>query len=278
MLMFLPPSTRPLSIQIQVPSASSARIPSHPTPVPFGFNPFAIGRDRLLHLIQAQSLPDTQELAKARAYYQKWQGAWTKGHTKPSTEERGQIEAFTNQLLSQLPALAESEHLRPYDIAPNFYETTKLGTPEYKAHSQTPGTQTLKALALMGLCEHELDIPLGSQIAIPLLPRLMGRTPFDSEVFLLYSRFSLDANQNTSAWQALTVGMYLDPNPSRANLEFAAFVGFCCVKDQWVRVQAMIRELAPTPDLANEVIAKFRPWYEGNNAKAVIVPPAPDSK
>ena len=278
MLMFFPPSTRSLPVPKQDPSAPPATILSPPASAPSGFNPFAIGRDRLIPLVQAQSLPDTPELEKARAYYQKWQGAWIKGHTKPSPEERDQIEAFTNKLLSQLPALAESEHLRPYDIAPNFYETTKLGTPEYKAHSQTPGTQTLKALALMGLCEHELDIPLGSQIAIPLLPRLMGRTPFDSEVLLIYSRFSLDANQNTSAWQSLTVGMYLDPSPSRANLEFAAFVGFRCVKDQWVRVQAMIRELAPTSDIANEVIAKFRPWYEGNNAKSVIVPAAPASK
>ena len=272
--MFLVPATPSITPQQSSPATPATAAQA----ATVSFNPFPVGRTQLILLAQAQTISNTPELDRAFEYYKKWQGAWQKGHPKPSAEELGQIEAFTNELLNKLPALAKTEGLKPYDIAPDFYATTKIGSPKFIAHSQTLGTQTLKALALMGLCEHELDIPLGGQIAIPLLPRLMGRTPFDPEVFLLYSRFSLDAGQNQSAWQSLLAGIYLEPNPSRENLEYTAFAGLICVKDQWARVQAMIRELAPTPELANEVIQEWKPRYEGNNAKTVIVPPSNTAK
>jgi hypothetical protein len=274
------PSTPTISIQSSEhrPSAPASPAKESPAASASGFNPFPISRDQVVALVRAQRLPDTPEVERAWAYYTKWQGAWQPGHAKPTPEERKQIEAFTNELLGHLGELAESEHFHPFDITPGFYTTLQIGSPEYKAHSQTPGTQMLKALALMGLCEHELDIPLGSQIAVPLLPRLMGRTPLDPAPYLLYARFSIDANQKESAWQSLKLGLYMEPNITQTDLEFATWVGATCVRNQWEKVQSMIRELAPTSKIADDVIEKARPWYEAKEFKTQIVPPNPGSR
>ncbi len=237
-----------------------------------GLNPVPMSREVLAAASKAQEVPQSPILQQAWAHYMKWQGAWKPRHQKPTAAEREEIVALTTSLLAQLPQLAESEKLGSKSADPLRDEKMMvIGSPEFNAVRQTPGTQTLKALLLMGFAEHELDIAQGAQIAYPLLIKLIGRTPLDSDLYFLYARLSVDAQEPKAAWQAIRMGAYFRADLTDEDFDFIGFVGASVAKDQWDKIQKMLRYLAADDAQANKAIARVEPLYS-EQAKFQVIP------
>jgi len=237
-----------------------------------GLNPLPVGRIQLAAASKAQEIPNSTTLDKAWAYYQKWQGAWRPDHVKPTPTEKREVLDFTSELLAQLVPLATSEKLGKQSIDANRLQRMVIvGSPEFCEALQSQGTQTLKSLVLMGLAQHELDIADGAKIAHPLLIKLLARTPLDPDLYLLYARLSIDAQQKEAAWNAVRTGIFMRSTPSDNDLEFAAFIGSQAVKDQWPTVQVMLREVATDQYQAERVIHKATQLFTGNT-KSTFTP------
>ncbi len=237
-----------------------------------GLNPLPVGRAQLASASKAQEVPNSATLDKAWAYYQKWQGAWRPDHVKPTMTEKQEVLDFTSKLLAQLVPLATSEKLGKQSIDANRLQSMVIvGSPEFREALQSEGTQTLKSLVLMGLAQHELDIADGVKIAHPLLMKLLTRTPLDPDLYLLYARLSIDAQQKQAAWHAVRTGIFMRSTPSDNDLEFAAFIGSQVVKEQWPTIQVMLREVATDQNQADRVIKKATQLFTGNT-KSVFTP------
>lgn len=205
----------------------------------------------------ADELPDTVELARAWSFYTAWKGAWMPGHAKPTPEERSAVSAFTGSLQARLPVLSEQERLnRPALDDAAFARVVVVGSPEFQSARQTSGTQALKALAIMGLVEHELDMPEGAPIAFALLQQLSQRTPLDRDISMFHARLALDARRFPEAWRAVRQGLLLTARPSDGDLDFVCFVGSQSAKTQWPEIQAMLRAVARSDAQADAAIAR----------------------
>jgi hypothetical protein len=237
-----------------------------------GLNPLPISREQLTMAVRAQELPNTKVLQQAWNYYQKWQGTWQTNHVKPTLAEKKEVESFTEVLLQKLPVLAAAEKLGQQSVdLDRFRNSIKVGSQEFKSCAQTEGTQTLKALVLMGLTEHELDIPDGVKIAHPLLMKLLARTPIDPDLYSLYARLSLDARQNPAAWQAVRMATFLRPDQADSDLEFLCFIGSIAAKDQWPAIKLMLREVAHDPAQVERVVARVEVLFT-DKAKPIFTP------
>lgn len=215
------------------------------------------GRGAVAAASNADALPDSADLARARSLYAKWFGAWLPQHAKPTPDDRGEVQAFTAALQARLPALSEQEHLGRASVdEPTFLRILVIGSPAFLAARQTPGTQSLKALAIMGLVEHELDIQGGAAIAFSLLPALSQRTPLDADVEMFYARLALDSKMHPAAWRAVRTGLLLRGAPSDGDLDFACFVGSVVAKAQWPEIQAMVRTVASSEPQSDAAIAR----------------------
>jgi len=252
------------SIQEQKPVTSSSQSS--------GLNPLPVGRTQLAAASKAQTIPNSKTLDNAWAYYQKWQGAWRPNHVKPTAAEKQEVLDFTSSLLAQLESLAASEKLGKQSIdGERLKKMVVVGSPEFREALQSQGTQTLKSLLLMGFAQHELDIADGVKIAQPLLIKLLARTPLDPDLYLLYARLSIDAQQKQAAWHAARTGIFMRPDPSDNDLEFVAFIGSQAAKDQWPIIQVMLKEVALDNDQAERVIKKATQLYTGNT-KSTFTP------
>jgi hypothetical protein len=237
-----------------------------------GLNPLPISRDQLTVAVRAQERPNTKVLQQAWNYYQQWQGTWQPNHVKPTPAEKKEVESFTENLLQKLPVLASAEKLGQQSVdLDRFKDSIKVGSQDFKSCTQTEGTQTLKALVLMGLTEHELDIPDGVKIAHPLLMKLLARTPIDPDLYSLYARLSLDARQNPAAWQAVRIATFLRPDPTDSDLEFLCFVGSIAAKDQRPAIKLMLREVAHDPAQIERVVARTEILFT-DKAKSIFTP------
>jgi len=206
------------SIQEQKPVTSSSQSS--------GLNPLPVGRTQLAAASKAQTIPNSKTLDNAWAYYQKWQGAWRPNHVKPTAAEKQEVLDFTSSLLAQLESLAASEKLGKQSIdGERLKKMVVVGSPEFREALQSQGTQTLKSLLLMGFAQHELDIADGVKIAQPLLIKLLARTPLDPDLYLLYARLSIDAQQKQAAWHAARTGIFMRPDPSDNDLESSPSLG-----------------------------------------------------
>lgn len=237
-----------------------------------GLNPLPISREKLTAAVQAQALPESKVLRQAWDYYKQWHGAWQPNHAKPTPAEKKEVESFTETLLRQLVALAASEKLGQQSVdLDRFQKCIQVGSPEFKECAQTEGTQTLKALVLMGLTEHELDMPDGVKIAQPLLMKLLARTPMDPDLYSLYARLSLDARQNPAAWQSVRMATFLRPEPTDSDLEFLCFIGSISAKDQWPAIQTMLREVTKDTAQIDRVVARVGVLFT-DKAKPTFTP------
>jgi hypothetical protein len=230
-----------------------------------GLNPLPVSRTQLAAASKAQTIPNSKTLDNAWAYYQKWQGAWRPNHVKPTASEKQDVLDFTSTLLAQLDSLAASEKLGKQSVdGERLKKMVVVGSPEFREALQSTGTQTLKSLLLMGFAQHELDFPDGVKIAQPLLIKLLARTPLDPDLYLLYARLSIDAQQKQAAWHAARTGIFMRPDPSDNDLEFVAFIGSQAAKDQWPTIQVMLKEVAIDNGQAERVIKKATPLFTGN--------------
>lgn len=237
-----------------------------------GLNPLPVSRTQLAAASKAQTIPNSKTLDNAWAYYQKWQGAWRPNHVKPTASERQDVLDFTSSLLAQLVSLAASEKLGKQSIdGERLKKIVMIGSPEFQETLQSPGTQTLKSLLLMGFTQHELDIADGVKIAHPLLIKLLARTPLDPDLYLLYARLSIDAQQKQAAWHAARTGVFMRPDPSDNDLEFVAFIGSQAAKEDWPKIQVMLKEIAIDNGQADRVIKKATPLFTGNT-KSTFTP------
>jgi hypothetical protein len=215
-------------------------------------------RDAVRAAARADALPDSADLARAQALYSRWIGAWLPSHAKPTSEDRREVETFTASLQSRLPALSEQARLdQPNLDADTFTRILVIGSPDFEAHRQTTDTQSIKALALMGLVEHELDIKEGARIAMALLPKLSQRTPLDADIEMFYAKLALDARRGPEAWRAARTGLLLKAAPSDIDLDFAGYVGAAVDKSQWPQVQEMLRAVATSPAQADAAISRM---------------------
>ncbi len=222
-----------------------------------GLNPLPIAREQLIAATKAQEIPNTETLSRAWALYAKWQGSWRPDHAKPSAAERQEILTFTSSLLEKLPSLAASENLGKQSLdAKTLKSMVIVGSPEFRAALQSEGTQTLKSLVLMGLTQHEIDTPDGVKIAHPLLIKLLQRTPLDPDLYFLYARLSIDAQQKAAAWHAARTAIFMRSTPTDNDLEFLAFIGSAAAKEQWPAIQLMLKEVATNHSQADRVIQK----------------------
>ncbi len=250
------------------------------TPSVSGLNPAPIERALLAAASKAQEIPNSAALEKAWAYYGKWQGAWQAGHAKPTGQDREEVIAYTDSLLKPLKKLAETEKLGKSSLDfDRLKKAAQVGSPEFNASRQNENTQALKALAIMGLTEHELDIrhpdPVrnGVKMAYLVLEKLEPRTPLDPDIYFFMARIALDAQQNEFAWTAARLGAYMKAEPEDHDLEFVCFIGAAAAGEQWPAIQKMIREVAGDAAQADRVLAKAAPFFSGK-IKFQNVPPA----
>ncbi|MES2298754.1 MAG: hypothetical protein V4582_17045 [Pseudomonadota bacterium] len=237
-----------------------------------GLNPIPISREVLVAASKSQAVPNSKVLDQAWEYYKKWQGTWLASHSKPTAQERNEVVKFTDDLLEQLPRLAKLEKLgsQSIDLA-RLRKIMVVGSPEFNDAAQTANTQTLKALLLMGFTEHELDIADGVKIARPLILKMLARTPIDPDLYFLYARLSIDAQQNEAAWHAARTAAYLCADPLDTDLEFVGFVASIAAKGQWGAVKKMLREVASNSEQADRVIVKVEKAFQPE-VKALFIP------
>jgi len=146
-------------------------------------------------------------------------------------------------------------------------------SPGFTPFRQTETTEQIKALALVYLTEHELDRKGAADKAATALTVLISRTYFDYELHALFARFLADARIPTEAMKEAHLSIYLNPAPTRADLEFATFIFLTAVgKDGWGPIQSILREAASKPEDAETVIQFWEPKIEKDQFKVSNLP------
>jgi hypothetical protein len=219
-------------------------------------NPFpGVSRKLLVKASKSQELASNETLDRAWAYYTKFRGAWMPKASKPDPQDIQQFEIFAaKQKAISLPAWI----IKPSGNANERVRKLVLNPedPSFEAFKQTKETQAVKALCLVLMTEHELDRPNAAPKAAHYLHLLLDQTPFDPGARMLFAKMAVDAKDFNFAWYNVRIGIYLTPEPNKNDLEFMCFVGSFAVKSQWGSIQSAIRELAPNPELAKQVIEK----------------------
>lgn len=268
---------RPMLLALIVFASTQIALAQEQKPVsavsqPSNLNPLPANRAELIAASKAQEIPSSQLLDRAWAFYKKWQGAWRPDHTKPTAAERQEILDFTSSLLEKLPSLAKSEITGTEDIDEKRLKAILVvGSPEFRSIIQSEGTQILKSLVLMGLTQHELDIPDGVKVAQPVLIKLLQRTPLDPDLHFLYARLAIDAQQKPAAWHAARAAIFMRSEPTDNDLEFVAFIGSQAAKEQWPTIQVMLKEVAVDQNQAERVIQKAGILFT-DKAKSRFIP------
>lgn len=219
-------------------------------------NPFpGVSRKLLIKASNAQDLAPTRALDRAWAYYTKFRGSWMPNAPKPSPLEVQMFDSFAEEEKAKAlpewitkPSADTKEGIRKLEL--------KTEDPPFLAVKQTAETQAVKTLCIILMTEHELDRPGVARKAAQYLFLLLEKTPFDPAARMLFAKMALDAKDFNYAWYNVRIGLYLTPEPSSNDLEFMCFVGGFAAKNQWSDIQSAIRELAPSLEIANQVINK----------------------
>jgi hypothetical protein len=174
---------------------------------------------------------------------------------KPDPQEIQKFELFAaEQKGLPLPAWITNPPENSNESVRKLALNTK--DPSFIAFKQTKETQAVKALCLVLMTEHELDRPNAAFKAAKYLQLLLDQTPFDPDARMLFAKMAVDAKDFKYGWYNVRIGLYLTPEPTSNDLEFLCFVGSFVAKNQWGSIQSAIRELAPTPEVAEQVIDK----------------------
>lgn len=219
-------------------------------------NPFhGISREKLLAVSKAQEAAPNEVLDKAWSFYGEFLGSWMPNAPKPSESSIKAFDAFAAWVKAQPlptwithPSQKASERTR--------IVTLQIEDPHFKDLCQTTETQQVMALCLVLMAEHELDRPGAAMTAATDLYLLTERTPLDPGARLLFAKVALDAKDFELAWYNARLGIFLSQHPTQSNLEFFCFVGVFAAKNQWDSIQAVVRELAESPEVAANVISK----------------------
>jgi hypothetical protein len=212
---------------------------------------------------RAQEGPRTEPLQRAWMFYKKFQGSWKPGAAKPSPEDLASFDSLKTYLekvkmpdwFLQIKAQAGKTIYPDLIFDPN--------APGFSPFRQTEETERIKALAIVYLTEHELDRPAAANNGAVTISCLMARTPFDYELHALFARFLADAKRFEQAFEEARYGIYLNPQPNRQDLSFAAFIALMAAKDGWDLIQAMLREAAINPEDSEAVIQEWGPRFKG---------------
>jgi hypothetical protein len=190
-----------------------------------------------------------------------FQGSWQPGRTKPSKEEIRAFDDFKNRIEPKdtpnwfAKLLEKREDFTKKPLALN------TSSDRFTDFKQTEETELMKAVTLCYYAEHELDRKGSAEIAAGYTLTLLSKTTMDYELHALFARFLLDSNNFANAWKEARVGLYLNPSPSRRDLDFVAFVGLIAAKSQWTEIQQMLREAASSSADADAVIQEWAAKY-----------------
>lgn len=232
-----------------------------------------VSLETLRAAVRAQEGPHTAALIQAWAYYKKFQGSWRPDAKKPSPEDLAAFDAFKGELEKRpLPEWFEQARQQPgkgVSISLNFDPSS----PGFSQFRQTEATESIKALALVYLTEHELDRKGAADKGATTLTVLISHTYFDHELHALFARFLVDAKVPTNAMEEARLSIYLNPAPTRHDLEFAAFVILHGAgKGGWGPLQAILREAASKPEDAEAVIQEWGPKVQKGDLKFINLP------
>ena len=245
-------------------SAFSAPPDAPPPEYPFGDAP--LSDIRQIASAEASAFPLAPTLMQAWSLYLKVQGNWLPGHARPTRDTVAEIDALKARLLAVPSPSWFTETLTSAKGEQETKMSDTVGDAVFVAQAADPGYQRMKALALLYLCEHELNRPGSANNAGRTLTALLLSHPWDWEVQALYSRLLLDAKMNTAAFACATQSIYLNPKPSLADLEYFAFIGCAVAKDQWPAIQDAIRAAAPDAATAERAIADMQKIYSAKTA------------
>jgi hypothetical protein len=236
-----------------------------------GLNPFQGGKLQAIRTItRAESSAGTAELSEAWDIYNELKGSWMPGAHKPA--------AVTIARLDRLKAKLERIPGPPWfvdDIDPRDRKDVQIaervGDSTFKAQKATVEYQSMKALAIVYLTEHELDRPDSANNAGKFLSILVQTHPWDWETHALFSRLLIDAGQSEPGWLSAIQSIFLNPGPNLEDLKYFAFVGKAAGKAQWSEIQAAIREAAPDGGIAEQAIRVSAPLFD-SETKVTNVP------
>lgn len=249
--------------QPKLPGAASTSL-QKPEPSKVSLRPFKeVSLEQLRAAVRAQEGPHSTPLVKAWEFYRKFQGSWQKGATKPSPDEIAAFDAFKAEL-EKLPLPEWFRQLRTQagkTVYPDLVFDPK--SPGFSVFRQTEETERIKALGIALLTEHELDRHGAAQNGAFTITCLMTRTVFDYELYAFYARFLADAKRPTQAMEAARMSLYLNPEPTRHDLNYTAFICLLSAKDGWNLIQSMIREAAVHPEDAEAVIKEWDSKFKG---------------
>lgn len=227
---------------------------------PFPGYDLDVARDKT----KAESGPDSKDLSDAWRIYGAVQGSWMPGRPKPTIETVAQLDALKGRLEKlALPAWFSAAQNSPSEVHTNLAE--KIGDKVFEQQKVSPEYQSLKALAIVYLSEHELDRPGSAQKAGNTLTPLVVTHPWDWQIHGLYSRFLIDAQQNFSAWNEAKLSLFLNPSPELPDLKFFAFVGSIADRQEWPAIMVAIRESVKDENLAERAIRESEILFSANS-------------
>jgi hypothetical protein len=183
-----------------------------------------VSLEALRAAVRAQEAPNTTALSKAWEFYKKFQGTWKPKALKPSQSDLAAFDAFkAEEEKIPLPKWffeIERQTLQAGRIVVDFDPSS----PDLSKYKKNEETQHIKTLCIIYLTEHELDRKSAAVRGATTLSVLITRTYLDYELHVLLARFFADANLPAKAMQEARLGIYLNPAPTRHDLEFAGFV------------------------------------------------------
>lgn len=147
----------------------------------------------------------------------------------------------------------------------------RVGDSAFETQRATVEYQSMKALAIVYLTEHELDRPNSANDAGRFLSVLTQTHPWDWETHALFSRLFIDAGQSDSGWHSALLSIFLNPQPNLEDLKYFAFVGRASGRAQWPEIQAAIRDAAPDSATAEQAIRASVPLFN-SDVKVTNIP------
>lgn len=222
-------------------------------------------------ITMAERIQDSPDLSEAWQVYGELKGSWMPGAHKP----REQTVARLDRLKGKLERLKKPNWFSDAMDAPQSGSADlaeKIGDQAFMKQKDSPEYQSLKALAIVYLTEHELDREGSANNAGRFLTVLTITHPWDWELHALYARLLIDAGLADPGWRSATFSIFLNPEPSLDDLKFFAFVGATAAKNQWPEIQKAIRQAAMDDRVAEQVIKESRESYS-SAAASTIVPP-----
>jgi hypothetical protein len=218
---------------------------------------------------RAESGSDSGDLAESWRLYRAVQGSWMPKAPKPEAQTLAQLDALKVKLEAiPLPSWFADALRAPPVVRIDLAE--RIGDPTFERQRASPEYQALKALAIVHLCEHELDRPGAAQEAGRYLSALAITHPWDWQVHGLFSRFLIDAQEYGPAWNEANLGLFLNPGPNLHDLKFYTFVGSITAKQEWTKIMVAVRESVKDDGLAETAIRESEVLFSANTKVSTL--------